>query len=171
MCLQGHNSVTKSTRAVVPNRGAAVPWGAICNTQGCCELIRFLLYHWKDIFKISPKLNPNCYGFATRFWKLYLCFVGCRKPKKVGNHCIRESFKRSKHSASLRVCNEKKFFGFGFFVSSIISGVVFGLFGSIHLALEASGGEPMARVPKVALQAVSVGTRTVTSVQSLLPER
>jgi len=29
----------------------------------------------------------------------------------------------------------------------------------------------MARVPKVALQAVSVGTRTVTSVQSLLPER
>ena len=38
---------------------------------------------------MSPKLNPNCYGFATRCRKLYFCFVGCRKPKKVGNHCSR----------------------------------------------------------------------------------
>jgi len=30
---------------VVPNRGAAAPWDTICNTQGCRELIRFLLYH------------------------------------------------------------------------------------------------------------------------------
>ena len=67
--------------AVVRNRGA------ICNTQGCRELIHFLiLYHWKDIFKMSPKLNPNCYGFATGCRKLYFCFVRCRKPKKVGNH-------------------------------------------------------------------------------------
>jgi len=35
---------------------------------------------------MSSKLNPNCYGFATRCRKLYFCFVGCRKPKKVGNH-------------------------------------------------------------------------------------
>ena len=38
---------------------------------------------------MSPKLNPNCYGFATRCRKLYFCFVGCRKPKKVGNQCFR----------------------------------------------------------------------------------
>ena len=74
---------------MVPNRGAAAPCGASCNAQGCRELIRFLLYHWKDIFKMSPKLNPNCYGFATRCRKLYFCFVGCRKHKKVGNHCAR----------------------------------------------------------------------------------
>jgi len=74
---------------VVPNWDAAAPW-AVCNTQGCRELIRFLLHHWKDIFKMSPKLNPNCYGFATRCRKLYFCFVGCRKPKKVGNHWSRE---------------------------------------------------------------------------------
>ena len=35
---------------------------------------------------MSLKLNPNCYGFATRCRKLYFCFVGCRKPEKVGNH-------------------------------------------------------------------------------------
>jgi len=28
--------------------------------------------------------------------------------------CVRELFKPSKDSASLRVCNDKKFFGFGF---------------------------------------------------------
>jgi len=38
-------------------------------------------------------------------------------------------------SASLRVCNEKNYFGFGFFVSDVISGVVLGLFGPLHLAL------------------------------------
>jgi len=37
--------VLRCVTPVVPNRGAAVPWGAICNTQGCRELIRFLLYH------------------------------------------------------------------------------------------------------------------------------
>ena len=36
---------------------------------------------------MSPKLNQNCYGFTTRCRKVYFCFVGCRKPKKVGNHC------------------------------------------------------------------------------------
>ena len=72
-------------KSVVPSRGAAAPWGALYNTQGCRELIRFLiLYHWKDIFKMSSKLNPNCYGLATRCRKLYFCFVECCKPKKVG---------------------------------------------------------------------------------------
>jgi len=33
---------------------------------------------------MSSKLNPNCYGLATRCRKLYFCFVECRKPKKVG---------------------------------------------------------------------------------------
>jgi len=79
-----------TSRVMVRNRGAAAPWGAICNTEECRELIRFLLYHWKDIFKMSPKLNPNYYGFATRCQKLYFCFVGCRKPKKVGNHWSRD---------------------------------------------------------------------------------
>jgi len=62
--------------SVVTNRGDAAPWDAIYNTQGCRELIRFLiLYYWKYIFQMSPKLNPNCYGFATRCRKLYFCFV------------------------------------------------------------------------------------------------
>jgi len=34
-----------------------------------------------------------------------------------------------------------------------------------------SGGEPTARVPEVALIALTVGTRTVASVQGLLSER
>ena len=84
-------------KAVVPNRGA------ICNTQGCRELIRFLLYHWKDIFKMSPKINPNCYGFATRCRKLYFCFVGCRKPKKVGNHCLKGCLANKKVASLLLV--------------------------------------------------------------------
>jgi len=42
---------------------------------------------------MSPKLNPNCCRFATRCRKLYFCFVGCRKPKKVGNHCSNVSSK------------------------------------------------------------------------------
>jgi len=45
--------------------------------------MRFLVCHWKDIFKISPNLKPNCYGLATRCRKSYFSFVGCRKPKKV----------------------------------------------------------------------------------------
>jgi len=30
---------------VVPNRGSAAHWGAIYNTQGCRELMRFLIYY------------------------------------------------------------------------------------------------------------------------------
>ena len=54
--------------AVVPNRGA------ICNTQGCREMILFSIYHRNDIFKMSPKLKTNCYRFATRCRKLYTIF-------------------------------------------------------------------------------------------------
>jgi len=52
---------------------------------------------------MSPKLNPNCYGFATRYQKLYFCFVGCRKPKKVGNHWdihIKAQAKKSREQAN-----------------------------------------------------------------------
>jgi len=60
-------------KPVVPNRGV------IYSTQGCRELIRFSMYHWKDISKMSPNLKPNCFGCR----KLYFSFVGCRKAKKV----------------------------------------------------------------------------------------
>jgi len=53
--------------------------------QRCHELIRLSIYQWKDIFKMSPSLKQNCYGFATRCRKLYFSFEGCRKPKMVGN--------------------------------------------------------------------------------------
>jgi len=46
-------------------------------------------------------------------------------------------FKPLKDSASLQVNNEKKFLvlGFRFFVSNIMSGILLGLFGLLHLAL------------------------------------
>jgi len=49
----------------------------------------------------------------------------------------RELFKGSKDSASLVVCNDKKFsvLGFGFFVSDVIRGGLLGHFGPLHLAL------------------------------------
>jgi len=50
-----------------------------------------------------------------------------------GTESARELFKPLKDSASLRVCNGKKIFGFGFFVSGVISGVVLGLFGPLCL--------------------------------------
>jgi len=49
--------------------------------------------------------------------------------------CTRELFKPLKNSAYLCVCNEKKIFGFRVFVNDVISGVVLGLFGPLHLAL------------------------------------
>ena len=101
--LKIKNVKTVLSKTVVPNRGAVAPWGAICNTQGCRELIRFLLYHWKDIFKMSPKLNPNCYGFATRCRKLYFRFVGCRKPKKVGNHWSKTCFQNAQKCVFLGI--------------------------------------------------------------------
>jgi len=41
------STVANSTpfTAVVPNRGSAATWGAIYNTQGCRELMRFLIYY------------------------------------------------------------------------------------------------------------------------------
>jgi len=39
-----------------------------------------------------------------------------------------ELFKPSKDSATLQVCNEKKIFGFGFFVNDVISKVGFQVF-------------------------------------------
>jgi len=55
------------------------------------------------------------------------------------NDCARKLFKPLKDSTSLCVCNEKKTFflvlGFRFFVSDVISGIVSGLFGQLHLAL------------------------------------
>ena len=38
---------------------------------------------------MSPNLKRNHCGFATICRKLYFSFVGCCKPKKVGNHWIR----------------------------------------------------------------------------------
>ena len=51
--------------------------------------------------------------------------------------CAKELFKPLKGSASLCICNEKNFLvlGFRFFVSDVISGVVLGRFGPLHLAL------------------------------------
>jgi len=46
-----------------------------------------------------------------------------------------ELFKPSQDSASLPVCNEEKFFDFGFFVSDVVSGGFLGLFVPLHLAL------------------------------------
>ena len=76
-------SKESDTKPVVPNRGA------IYNIQGCRELIRFSIYHWKDIFKMSPNLKPNCY--ACR--KLYFSFVGCRKAKKVWTTALLSSYR------------------------------------------------------------------------------
>jgi len=54
-----------------------------------------------------------------------------------GAKSAKEIFKPSKDSASLRVSNEKKILVLGvrFFVSKVISGCVFGLFGPLHMAL------------------------------------
>jgi len=51
--------------------------------------------------------------------------------------CARELFKPLKDSASLRVCSEKNLLvlGFVFFVGDVISEVVLGLFGTLHLAI------------------------------------
>ena len=51
---------------------------------------------------MSPKLNPNCYGFASRCRKLYFCFVGCSKPKKVGNHWYKVSWLSRKAVSTVR---------------------------------------------------------------------
>jgi len=54
-----------------------------------------------------------------------------------GTESIRELFKSSKDLASLLVCSEKKYFGFGFqiFVSDVISGGLLGHLGPLHLAM------------------------------------
>jgi len=49
--------------------------------------------------------------------------------------CAKELFKPLEDSVSLCVCNEKKNLVLFFFVSDVISGVVLGLFGPLHLAL------------------------------------
>ena len=48
------------SKPVVPNRGAAAPWGAICSAQGCRELTRFftlsLKIHFQTVIKPQSKL-------------------------------------------------------------------------------------------------------------------
>jgi len=85
-------------RQVVPNRGA------VYNTQGCRELIRFSVYHRKGIFKMSLNLKPNFCGFATRCRRLCFSFVGCRKPEKVGKHWLRHSTTLCSLSLILHLC-------------------------------------------------------------------
>ena len=51
------------------------------------------------------------------------------------DNCARELFKPSKDSTNLHVFNENRFFAFGFFVSDVVSRVVLGFFGLLHLAL------------------------------------
>jgi len=75
------------TRPVVPNRGAAAPWGAIYSAQGCRRLTRFftisLKIHFQTVIKPQSKL----------LWcrKLLFFSLVCRKPKKVGKHWTRQS--------------------------------------------------------------------------------
>ena len=70
---------------MVPNPGAAAPWGAIYRAQGCRGLTRFFTISLKYIFNLSSNLKANCCGCR----KLLFFSVGCRKPKKVGKHCVR----------------------------------------------------------------------------------
>jgi len=44
-------------------------------------------------------------------------------------------FKPSKDQQAIESAMKKNFFGFGFFVSDVISGAVVGFFGPLHLAL------------------------------------
>ena len=75
---------------MVPNRGAAAPWGAIYSAQGCRGLTRFftisLKIHFQAVIKPQSKLLwVGHYGCR----KLLFFSVGCRKLKKVGKHwCI-----------------------------------------------------------------------------------
>jgi len=57
-----------------------------CHLQnpGVTRANTFLIYYWKDNFKMSPNLKPSCYGFATTCRILYFSFAGWRKPEKVG---------------------------------------------------------------------------------------
>jgi len=75
-------TVTDNFKSVVPNRGA------IYNTQGCHELIHFLICRYKYVFKQPSHLKSDCYGFATGWRILYFFSVGCRNPEKIGNHCF-----------------------------------------------------------------------------------
>ena len=72
---------------MVPNRGAAAPWGAIYSAQGCRGLTRFftisLKIHFQAVIKPQTKLLwVRHYGCR----KVLSFSVGCRKPKKVGKH-------------------------------------------------------------------------------------
>ena len=99
------NSVVKSYshRSVVPNRGAAEPWGAIYSAQGCRGLTRFftisLKIHFQTVIKPQSKLLwVRHYGCR----KLLFFSVGCRKPKKVGKHWHR-FYPQRVHSAYICV--------------------------------------------------------------------
>ena len=109
LSYQPHSSSADCARAVVPNRGAVAPWGAIYSAQGCLGLTRFFIIslkiHFQAVIKPQSKLLwVRHYGCR----KLLFFSVGCRKPKKVGKHCAKEQFEPSKDSVSLRVCNEKR---------------------------------------------------------------
>ena len=69
--------------SVVPNRGA------IYSAQGCRGLARFFTIsfkiHFQAVIKPQSKLLwVRHYGCR----KLLFYSVGCRKPKKVGKHCL-----------------------------------------------------------------------------------
>ena len=65
-------------RAVVPNRSAVAPYGAICNTQGCRELILFLIYRKKYYFQNVIKHQSKL--LRVRHWVPQIIFVFCRVP-------------------------------------------------------------------------------------------
>ena len=54
-------AIDRYSISVVPNRGSAAPWGAIRNTQGCRELMRFFYY---IIEKIFSKCRQNSIQIA-----------------------------------------------------------------------------------------------------------
>ena len=66
-----------------------------------------------DMFILSSLIQQFC------------CFWLLHQQHSSSSECARELFKPSKDSASLWVCSENHFFGFGFFVGDVISEVGF----------------------------------------------
>ena len=57
--VTGEFCCTSKVRSVVPNRGAAAPWGAIYSAQGCRGLTRFFTISLKIYFQAVIKPQSN----------------------------------------------------------------------------------------------------------------
>jgi len=120
-------------------------WYCVCSSQSTsCKVYLhiFIGKTWSNLLFLTRSV-PGYDIFVVGNWPKTRNFrLPCQQQSSSAD-CAGELFKPSKDLASLRVCNEKRFWGLSFFVSDVISEVGFWPFWLILPGLGPNCTKPM----------------------------